>query len=315
MTPPKRHHYLPEMYLAGFTDDGTRDGKFYVYSRRSNSVAIQTPVNTGVIGHWYSVQMEDGSKNSYLETWLSEMESRAAPGIEKLRLGGKALSPEERLGVAKFIAFLWTRGPDLHHMMEDTDQALLEHGERFASKFSTSKPVVHRELPNDRPSVSLDELRSLTKNGRVKLPREKVIPVMLFLANGITNFVAMADWTIIRAPAFTSFVTTDCPVIAVPEVLPDRGFYPRAPLDFDVPKLVPISSSALLAITGKSRAHGEKRIGQDKARAYNVLLAVHANDFVIARDEAHVRSIVARAHLADRGEKTRIWPPPHRTRP
>lgn len=302
------------MYLAGFTDDGTRDGKFYVYSRRSNSVAVQTPVNTGVIGYWYSIRMEDGSKNSSLEAWLSEMESRAAPGIDKLRLGGKALSQDERLGVAQFIAFLWTRGPDLHHMMEDMDQALLEHGEGFASKFARSKPVVHRELSDSRPSVSLDELRSLTKNGRVKLPREKVIPVMLFLANGITNFVAMADWTIIRAPECSSFVTTDCPVIAVPEVLPDRGFYPRAPLDFDVPKLVPISSSAMLAIVGKSGGHGEKGIGQDKTRAYNVLLASRANDFVIARDEDHVRNIVARAHLAERGEKTRIWPPPDRTR-
>lgn len=312
MAEKKRHHYLPETYLAGFTDDGTREGRFYVYSRRSNSVVAQTPINTGVIGHWYRVRLEDGSTNSYLEDWLSKLETRAAPTIAKLRRGGEPLSATERFSVAQFLAFLWTRGPDFHNQMEDMDQVMLEHGERFAALNPQPPPHIEPEPLVKRPSITLDELRREAPNGRVRLPREKVIPTMLFLSEGITKFIFAADWMLYRAPEGTSFITTDCPVIAVPEVLPERPFYPRAPLDFDVPKIVPISSETLLAFSGKDGGHGEKVTGRSQVRAYNVLLATRADDYVIARDEPHVKSIASRAHLSERGEKERIFPPPER---
>lgn len=315
MTSPKRHHYLPEMYLAGFTDDGTANGRFHVYHRRTNTVLPQTPINTGVISQWYTVTADDGSKDSSVEKWLSGMETRAVSGLSKLRRGGEFLSPDERLGVAQFLAFLWIRGPDLHFMLEDVNQLMLEHAERFASKFMPSNAVDERKLGEDRPGVTLEDLRKLTKDGRVSLSREAVIPVMLFLAEGITRFVMMANWVVYRAPERTSFVTTDCPVVALPEVLPSPGPYRQAPLDPEVPKIVPISTAALLGFSGDAGGHKEKEIGQDATRAYNVLLAIRSNDFVIARNEAHVRSIVSRAHLAERGEKTRIWAPPTQVRP
>jgi hypothetical protein len=309
----KRHHYLPELYLAGFTDDGTPDGLLHVYLRRENTVKRMTPVNTGVIGHWNSITRGDGTKDPSIESWLSGMESRAVPGIEKLRQGNEALSVDERAGVAQFIGFLWTRGPDFHKTLEDMNQVALEHLEEFASRHPQPSDV-RPDISGGTASTSLDDLRAMTKDGRVRLPREDSLRLMFLVANGIANATMAANWMLCRAHKNSSFVTTDCPVIAVPEALEKRSFYPRAPLDAEVPKIVALSSSTLLAFSGEAGARTETLLGQDKTRAYNVLLAHRANDFVIARDEAHVKNIVARAHLAERGEKPRIFPPPRRTR-
>jgi hypothetical protein len=308
----KRHHYLPEFYLGGFTDDGTPDGLFHVYFRRENTVRPMTPVNTGVIGHWNSITRGDGTKDPSIETWLSGMESQAVPGIVKLRQGNERLSADERAGVSQFIGFLWTRGPDFHKTLEDMNQVALESLERLAARHPPPTGV-HPDITGRAGSVSLDELRAMAKDGRVELPREVSLRLMFLVANGIANAAMQATWMVCRAHEKSSFVTTDCPVMALPGIL-ERRFYPRAPLDPEVPKIVALSSSTLLAFSGEAGARTETLLGQDTTRAYNVLLARRANDFVIARDELHVKNIVARARLAERGEKPRIFPTPQRTR-
>jgi hypothetical protein len=105
---PKRQHFLPKFYLDGFT----RDGKLAVYDRAKNEVRVQQTINTGVIGHFYTLTDADGRKRFELEQMLSEFESRAKIGIEKLSQYS-AISPDERADLAIFVALGGFRTPDL----------------------------------------------------------------------------------------------------------------------------------------------------------------------------------------------------------
>ena len=70
LTGPKRQHFLPRFYLEGFT----KDGKVAVFDRDKNEVRTQQPVNTGVIGHFYTMEDAGGHQRFELEQMLSEFE-------------------------------------------------------------------------------------------------------------------------------------------------------------------------------------------------------------------------------------------------
>src|SRR5713101_6495768 len=114
MSSLKRQHYLPEFYLHGFS----RNGKLWVYDRQNRELREQTPVNTGVQGHYYSFTSASGVRQAVIEEMLSRVESDAKPCLEKLR-AGHPLSLEERQKVALFVAFLRTRVPEFHELVQE----------------------------------------------------------------------------------------------------------------------------------------------------------------------------------------------------
>lgn len=48
LSEPKRQHFLPRLYLAGFS----RNSFLAVYDRKQNQIRLQKPEGTGVIGHF-----------------------------------------------------------------------------------------------------------------------------------------------------------------------------------------------------------------------------------------------------------------------
>jgi hypothetical protein len=66
LTGAKRQHFLHKFYLEGFT----KDGMVAVFDRESNEVRIQNPINTGVIGHFYTLEDAEGRKRFELELGL-----------------------------------------------------------------------------------------------------------------------------------------------------------------------------------------------------------------------------------------------------
>jgi hypothetical protein len=114
LTGPKRQHFLPRFYLEGFT----RDGLVAVFDREKNEIRLQQPVNTAVIGHFYTMEDAEGRRRFELEALLSEYEGKAKPVINKLVGAAPDLSADERSNLAIFIALAATRTPDMVHSVQ-----------------------------------------------------------------------------------------------------------------------------------------------------------------------------------------------------
>jgi hypothetical protein len=95
MNNPKRHHYVPEMLQRRFTN--TEDGLWTLDCRNpKNGIWCGTIGNLLLEGHLYSHVHQDGSKDTSLETWFSELESESAPIIEQI-VGRARLGKEPSL--------------------------------------------------------------------------------------------------------------------------------------------------------------------------------------------------------------------------
>src|SRR5262249_59376125 len=82
-----------------------------------SAVRQRSPKNVGRIGDYYSVP-KDGAMDPAVETALSKIESGAAPVIAKLRAGDIAISDDERVWLAAFIALQMVRGPAFRDHVE-----------------------------------------------------------------------------------------------------------------------------------------------------------------------------------------------------
>jgi hypothetical protein len=76
----RNHHFVPQGYLAGFTENGTRDGRLIVSDLVSCSLFQTKPRNVAAKRDFNRIDAE-GQDPDVLERALGEFEGRAASVI------------------------------------------------------------------------------------------------------------------------------------------------------------------------------------------------------------------------------------------
>jgi hypothetical protein len=121
MTFPKRHHHLPEFYLRGFC----RGGKFWIFDREETKLRPQTPTNTTVQSHYYSIRSKDGELDPSIEKTLSEIEGFSPPIIKKLDRG-QQLTTDKKATLSVFAGIQSIRVPDAKKRHEEIRRRILD---------------------------------------------------------------------------------------------------------------------------------------------------------------------------------------------
>jgi Protein of unknown function (DUF4238) len=113
----RRHHYVPEMIQGRFTD---ASGHIFLFDKRhpESGVFGTAPKNAFVERDLNTIIASDGSRDVGLEYWYSELESEAAPVIEKIvKRASQLLLPrltvDERSIWDNFVYHQQKRAPDV----------------------------------------------------------------------------------------------------------------------------------------------------------------------------------------------------------
>ena len=150
----KRHHYVPEFYLRGFTNE---DGYFYVFDKQTEKIRKAYPKeyfygwnrNTGSIGE---------EKSTLLESMYGYFESTIAPHYEAFKETTNL--SEVDIGsffhVLRFIHFLYWRIPENDFKLEKLieEKTFTETGFDIIDK-NTGKSAATTELQNQFKNVDL----------------------------------------------------------------------------------------------------------------------------------------------------------------
>lgn len=106
-------HYLPRVYLQGFTDPNTPPGQepfVWVFDVRDRSVKRRSPRNIGGENDYYETVGMTGGPGAGIEARLSKVESRVKSELDRLMAqGANALGFDDRL--MWFVATLSLRTP------------------------------------------------------------------------------------------------------------------------------------------------------------------------------------------------------------
>lgn len=314
MLSPKRHHYLPEFYLKGFT----RDEMLWIFDRKAREYRRQPPRNTAVIGHYYTTATESGEKDYSIETHLAETESEAKPIIEKLE-DGQTISTEERIGLAYFLALLVSRTPKHAREIEEMADAMHKLLAKEMIPSVEAAAGLLRKSGKEQSLTAESMFRFIHEERfQMKASRDFTISTMLDHSARFYRCIALMNWWIVHADGHSSFITTDSPL---GYILDDQQLRSREPvLGFaseKITKLVPLTCQTALLISGYGAGFGHFSVDRSQVREINLAVAVESDRFVIGRDGALLRSIVpaSKVDLGNPGTRMRVENVPHPTNP
>lgn len=302
---PKRQHFLPRFYLNGFT----RDGFVSVFDRERNEIRRQQPINTAVIGHFYTLEDAEGRLRFELEAFLSEHEDKAKPVIDKLVAKKTSLSADERNNLSIFIALAATRTPDMVNSVQALNSEIIKKQTKllFADVDQALEHMRVREIYADKPE---DELRlqaesivslAQTNGFAVETDEKWAVQIALNMALTMAPFLAMRHWRAIHRNAEKlSFITSDAPVYLNTTAPRPTSTYgvgfgsPNAFISF------PLHQSCTLEMFGNTGTLEHQEAGCDYLRMANLHFARQSQRFVVGRDEALVKSLVEELALANK---------------
>ncbi len=306
MSQPKRHHYLPESYLARFTREGTPQSVFWIYDIKLRKLRDQTPRNTGVQGYYNAVERPDGSRDFGLENALSTIESDMSVLLPKIECR-EPLNETDRATLATFSALQRLRVPEFEEEFNLAITAIMRMAGRVAfANEERAKIMIDQFERQTGKQLGLTPVEMIEEMHRADRPiethRNDSLRTMVNLLPDTAKRLARMDWVFLHAPDDRAFVTTDSPFVLVePDDLPKEpmlrqvGYGTRG-----TRKLFPLSSrTGLMMLDAGSRIEHHDAT-EANVRWFNEHVAGEAYRYVIGRDKELVKSLVRTFEKAER---------------
>lgn len=295
MGTPKRHHYLPDFFLRQF-GDGER---LAVFDRTKNECRIQSPRNIAVIGHYYTFEWDDGTRDEEIEKMLCDVEGKAKPIIESLDQGRK-IDEKDRVNLGYFLALLITRVPQHEKMCGDIlDLTIKNLSKGF---FPTAEAVV-AHFKNTSHAMSSEEAASFHRFVHdelytVKRSRNEAIVDMIERARQVAPHIILMDWIIVHTTEEAPFVLSDAPLGFIVDEN-DRGTGEPVLGIFSerVIKVIPLNQNICLLMVEKECKAKLVHVSANEHEVDQLNTAViqESERIVIGKDEKTVTEAVRKA--------------------
>lgn len=128
MSVPKRHHFVPQMILNGFTDPG---GWLHWCRHREDRTLIRParPAELFLQNHLYSTLLASGIKDPAMERFLAVLESEAVGVVQSIIEQGRRgivpkLTDEQKQIWYLFFSMQWRRTPETQRSSMSDDEAM-----------------------------------------------------------------------------------------------------------------------------------------------------------------------------------------------
>lgn len=154
MVTSKRHHYLPQFYLKGFTDD---KNEFYIFDKKLETIRKSTPLNSFFENHRNTAIVKD-ERFSFLEEVYARYDGLISAQLDKIRKSSHNnfnLGDETLFRIKTFIAQMYWRVPKSDAEIEFLIDNLSFSETGFDIKDTTGQSVVTKELQEQLKNIDL----------------------------------------------------------------------------------------------------------------------------------------------------------------
>jgi hypothetical protein len=148
VTPAKRHHYVPQFFLKGFSSDGEN---LWLFDRVKNEYRFQDTRKIASENKFYTYTVKGEEKN--LESVFSQVEGYAKPILEKV-VNRIDISPQEKADLSIFLAIQRVRIPDFKKWTE-------EGGEKAYKKMNQIIFSNHEYVENLVKNMTIKQTRKI----------------------------------------------------------------------------------------------------------------------------------------------------------
>jgi hypothetical protein len=220
MPTARRHHYLPQAYLAGFTESGTIEGRCCVLEVQTGKRFVASPKNLAVERDFNRIEIE-GEQPDALEQAFSELEGHAAAAIRRASDTGAFPQGEDYDNIINLIVLIALRNPQ---MRESWNRAKEQQARLFAELLVSQRTIFDHlvaqvreagHLSEEVSQVPYEEVKRFIKDGQydIACPRAGNQIVELQAFDSLLKLFARRLWSVCIAPSDgPEFVCSDHPV-------------------------------------------------------------------------------------------------------
>lgn len=288
MAKPKRHHYIPRVYLKNFTNS---NDKVWVYDKKLKTLKELSTKDTTLEKELYTITDADGNKNYSLEEFFGKIETTTSPIINKI-INKQVISLEEKTQLSLFIALLDNR----------TIAAIDDYNKTSSDILMWIKDVrlYHGEFDSliNKMECSKEEAKQKIKDAKIRLNKETNLKSLIELAGISAEYFFQMEWRILYIKNKNcNFITSDNPLFLLPEKISnDYGYGIATP---GVQKIIPLTSNIILSIgdLGNIAVHVCTISARMRIRQLNMLLFMSARRFVISNNKELLENLIERLKL------------------
>jgi hypothetical protein len=211
----RQQHFVTASYLAGFTPEGKRKSKLFVYVRNSEKMFRAVPDEVAKSRYYYDIPLETGGFDDSVDKRITALEGQAMPILRKLLARNYNLSVFERALLAYLIAFQEFRTPWARANFQKIHLSVTEHLMQTAAKVPGHfERLLHEADGNVDASTAANELRDALRNERIKPRVQPHAGIDLIVPTGqaLGNIYTQMQWIVFHA-VDAEFLTSDTPVM------------------------------------------------------------------------------------------------------
>ncbi|WP_293008599.1 DUF4238 domain-containing protein [Nitrosomonas sp.] len=214
----RRHHYLPQSYLAAFTDTGLKGGQFFVLDIQKGSSFRTSPLNVGVERDFNRVDVE-GYVPDAIENALAPFEGEAIDAIRRVINSETFPTDSDCNLILNLLGLIAVRNPKFRGSFNRSREQMLR---RIADLLVSNKEIWDCHVEKARVagedisgSVSFGDAQEFVKNDNYSIefhPQEN-LRVELHAFDELLPLLGQRTWSVLVAPsAGPEFICSDHPV-------------------------------------------------------------------------------------------------------
>ena len=219
MTQPRKHHYVPQFYLAGFTKNDNKDGRLFVFDIQQKKSWASTPKRTAHKRDFYRVEAGAGGDPMAIEKALSQLETRWKAALTTVIETRTLPDGDEFADLMIFVAFLAVRVPRIREKVADFVDRVSKTQIRamFATKEGQEK--VREILAEHGHEMSDEEFAQVVQFGvsddyDVDYEPSWHVREMVRMAATLAPLLSLRKWRLWEVDAEApDLICCDCPVV------------------------------------------------------------------------------------------------------
>lgn len=252
----RKHHWIPQVYLKGFTKDRNKASQLYVVDCVARRSFNTLPANIGAQRDFNRVEVEDHDPNE-VESGYSALETQLSGALDRLESSKSFSDTDDRILIFNLIALLAVRNPRMRESMRRSH----EHQDKIISSMLVSSKelwegTIRRAVADGyvKPDhgVSYEAFCDFIERDEydVVVPTTAHVGQELKLLDGIIPYLAQRQWMLwVAPPESGGFLTCDHPVVLKWDGSVERK--PPSPPGFAMQKSeVVFTLSRTLALSG-----------------------------------------------------------------
>ncbi len=291
----RRHHYVPQFYLRGFTRNGGKNSKLFAVDVVERKSFWTTPANVCAVRDFNRVEAP-GLAADELEKSLSQFETIVARGLQKI-IKDRATRDSKAWGcVLNLMSVIAVRNPHTRRQMERFHSEILQHIARMTVQSralweGTVRGMLKDGSIEEPPKVSYEQIKQFVDNGdyTFEYPHGYHTPMEFAAQDTVLKTLADRKWLLLSIETDAGeFITTDLPVCLL--LTSGDATSLRHPIGHSTRNttvLFPLSAD-LMAMGSFEGQSGTGQADRKDVAAFNHALAMHCDFMLFARTDRFV---------------------------